>query len=146
MRLGLDLKGLKEVDKEFERLLREVPEAVAVGLYLEAEAIMAKSIREVPVDTGRLRATGFVQEPVIRGTGVTVMMGYGTNYAVYVHENTTARHTVGKAKFLQHPLEAAAEGFGSRVAKRAAQALIRGTRFRPGTFPTEPKDEPMEAV
>lgn len=33
----------------------------------------------------------------------TVIVGYHTNYAVYVHENLTARHTNGVAKFLEIP-------------------------------------------
>ena len=31
------------------------------------------------------------------------MVGYTAPYAVYVHENLTARHPVGQAKFLEQP-------------------------------------------
>jgi len=33
----------------------------------------------------------------------SVVVGYGTNYAIYVHENLKARHVVGEAKFLERP-------------------------------------------
>lgn len=33
-----------------------------------------------------------------------VIVGYTAEYAVYVHENLTARHPVGQAKFLEQPL------------------------------------------
>jgi len=32
-----------------------------------------------------------------------VRVGYTANYAVYVHENMEARHTVGQAKYLEKP-------------------------------------------
>jgi hypothetical protein len=145
MRFDFDVRGLQEVERGFQRLIREVPEALAVGMYLEAESIMSVSKRQVPVDTGRLRATGFVQLPVVSGSEISVTMGYGTNYAIFVHEITTARHRVGKAKYLQDPLEMSAQGMASRVARRAASQLVRGPRVRPGMFPTEPPAE-MGAV
>lgn len=127
------LQGLKDAEDLF-------PEAVGVGLYLEGEQIMSQSKRETPVDTGRLRSTGYVAPPVRRGTQILVVLGYGTNYAVFVHENLQARHKVGKAKYLQDPLEAAYVGLGMRVAKRAAEYIERGGKgFRPGrVHPTRP--------
>lgn len=32
-----------------------------------------------------------------------VIVGYQTSYAIYVHENLTAHHNVGQAKFLEQP-------------------------------------------
>lgn len=37
-------------------------------------------------------------------TDKDVTVGFTANYAVYVHENLTARHRVGQAKFLEEPL------------------------------------------
>jgi hypothetical protein len=33
----------------------------------------------------------------------TVVVGYTQNYAIFVHENMTAHHPVGQAKFLEQP-------------------------------------------
>jgi hypothetical protein len=33
----------------------------------------------------------------------SVMVGYAASYGLYVHENLSARHTVGQAKFLEQP-------------------------------------------
>lgn len=89
----------------------------ASGALLEvAETrIMGPSKRLVPVDTGALRSSGHVQPPVEAGPVVTVTLGYGgpagatvkgayVGYAIYVHENLTARHPVGQAKYLEQPL------------------------------------------
>jgi hypothetical protein len=105
--------------------------------------------RLVPVDTGNLRATGHVQPPVIAGRGVSVELGYGgtagpnmrlpaperletgqVGYAVHVHENLTAHHTVGQAKYLETPLKAAkallAKNLGLPI--KAAMRTKRGGR------------------
>lgn len=33
----------------------------------------------------------------------SVVVGYTQNYAIYVHENMTAKHPIGQAKFLEGP-------------------------------------------
>lgn len=144
----LDWKGFRQVDKALEQMIRQVPQGVGVGLYLEAEQIMSTSKREVPVDTGRLRSTGYVQLPQMKGTQIGVTLGYGTNYAVYVHEILSARHVVGKAKYLQDPLERAAQGLGNRVAKHAARYIARGGRGFPmgGLHPVRPPGDGEVAV
>lgn len=38
-----------------------------------------------------------------RHGGVSVIVGFSQNYAVPVHENTSAHHPVGMAKFLEKP-------------------------------------------
>lgn len=108
---------------------------LATGLYREAQGIMAQSKPLVPVDTGSLRASGYVDEPVIEGTAaigkqITVNFGYGGvaskinpktgeptgEYALYVHENLEAFHKVGIAKYLEVPFSAARSGMSERLA------------------------------
>ena len=92
---------------------------MASALYREGERIMATSKTEVPVETGALRASGQVTPPTITAQGVEVVLGYGNSsvgYAVYVHENLMARHPVGKAKFLEDPMNRARQGMEDRLA------------------------------
>ena len=47
-----------------------------------------------------------------------VVVGYTQSYAIYVHENLTAHHDVGQAKFLQQPFYGAVNGMAERVAAK----------------------------
>jgi uncharacterized membrane protein YdfJ with MMPL/SSD domain len=65
-------------------------------------------------------------------SGVTVAVGFSTGYAIYVHENLTAHHPVGQAKFLEEPARTMAAEIG-RVVREAwaktrdmGQALLMG--------------------
>lgn len=103
-------------------------EIVAGELYQEAEAIMDASKRIVPVDTGALRGSGYVDAPAIEDDGtISVQLGYGgpsAPYAVYVHENLSARHNPPtRAKFLEEPLLAALPAIPERIARALVAEL-----------------------
>ncbi len=74
--------------------------AAARSLKESAERIMAESNdKYCPVETGNLRASGFVDDPLVFGKGqVSVALGYGGTaapYALAVHENPRAGKTGG---------------------------------------------------
>ncbi len=100
-------------------------DALAASLYGEGLALLSESLREVPVATGRLRNTGYVNPPRTGGRGLVVEVGYGTDYAVPVHEKTEVNHPVGKAKFLADPLNTRLNGFERRVGARAKRFFDR---------------------
>jgi hypothetical protein len=53
-------------------------------------------------DTAALRNSANTR--AIDGKGyVEVIVSYGTEYGIYVHENLDAHHDVGQAKFLEQP-------------------------------------------
>ena len=122
------LKGVGELKKALEAGGDRAFRLAAEALYQEGEQIMTKSKEQCPVDVGNLRSTGHVELPEIKGKRVTVELGYGgpsgmtgpnakyVGYALYVHEDLTARHKVGKAKFLEDPMVEAANGLADRVA------------------------------
>jgi hypothetical protein len=95
--------------------------AAAAGLYVYAEKVMTEAKERCPVDTGRLRATGHVQPPEIGASEISVTLAFGTDYAIYVHENLAARHPVGEAKFLERAVMANAAGMASFLARSIAQ-------------------------
>jgi len=113
--------------------------AMQAAIYIEAEEIMTAAKKQTPVDHGNLRASGHVQIPSVSETGsVRVEIGFGgpagsgnvgdsnkedVGYAVYVHENLTARHTVGNAKFLEIPLRERMSGMTMRLAERVKRRL-----------------------
>ena len=58
----------------------------------------------------------------------TVVVGYTQNYAVYVHEDMTAAHKVGQAKYLEQP----ARDLSSQLGAIAAKAVSKGAPLRQG--------------
>lgn len=61
------------------------------GIVRAAAVIFRASQQLVPIDTGFLRASGFVR---VTGTGIKTVaaIGYTAAYAIYVHENLEALH------------------------------------------------------
>lgn len=121
--------GLR-ISQILEQYGEKAAAALGNGLYREAAGILAASRPLVPVDTGALRASGYVTEPVQEGNLLVVEVGYGGTaskinpktgepsgkYALMVHENLEAFHKVGMAKYLEIPFNAAVRGMGARLA------------------------------
>lgn len=101
--------GLDEIIKGIEKRSLWVRGALVAALYQEGLDLDAKSVRLCPVDTGRLRSTHFVSPPVNKNRP-RVEVGYGTNYALYVHED--------HKPFLRTAAEEAQTGYEARLAKR----------------------------
>ena len=83
----------------------------ATALLAEAmnslgELVMGDAKLECPVDTGALRASGYVML-VFTARGVfVVIIGFGgvaVPYALYQHETLSLHHAVGKSKYLEDP-------------------------------------------
>jgi len=107
--------------KEFERhMISQMPEILREAL----EPTFEKSQKYVPVDTGDLKESGFLQVVKTR-SGAFVSMGYGLGgrppYSVFVHEDLEASHKPPtRAKFLQSALEE-----DSSLIERRIQSLLR---------------------
>lgn len=125
--------GLPQVRRELQRSDQRFSNAFGAALYREGSRILRESLKEVPVDTGRLRSTGYVSPPTRKLlAGIVVEVGYGTNYAVRQHEDVSIRHRVGKAKYLQDPLQAAADGVTTRVVADMRKLAAAGVGFGSG--------------
>ena len=130
--LSVTITGEAAMVARLHALGREGPAVLAGALYRAGERIMTRSKDEfVPVKWGHLRASGHVQPPATHGNAVVVTLGYGgpaVTYAVPVHENVTARHPVGEAKFLERPLFEASRTLAADLAKDVAAVLARSGR------------------
>ena len=117
--MRLRLTGLDEVRKRVERAQEAAPSEIAGALNEEAERVMTRAKRLTPVDTGTLRASGIVESPEFRRFEVIITLGFGgpaAPYAIFVHERTEIRHTVGQPKFLEDAVIQSVPGFSDRVA------------------------------
>ena len=116
----------------------EIMKATGGGLFMEGEETIGEGKRETPVDQGPLINSGHVQLPKYTPTTVTVVLGFGgpagsgnqgssndddVGYAVYVHENMTAYHRVGKAKFLEDPVKRRQPTMTARLVRRINQRV-----------------------
>lgn len=113
------------VERRMLEVARRYPEAGATAVYQEALALLAESKQEVPVQYGTLRRSGYADAP----SGVDdphCVVGYGTNYALPVHERIEVFHPVGKSKFLIDPMLRRAAGYKERMTKRIAQNVRDG--------------------
>jgi len=104
----MTMVGDEEIMENLEILAEEAPEMLAAALWIEANEIINEAIMEVPVDTGVLRASANVGEPVINGQGISLALGFGgaaSAYAQVQHDNLSYRHTVGNALYLSGPFD-----------------------------------------
>lgn len=118
-----DIKlDVSPVALNLEKLAKEFAlEDIAAALRAEAEVVAEASKRLTPVDTGALRASHVVGDPVVDNSSVSVTIGVGgpsAPYAVIVHEVVEYHHPVGQSKFLQTAVSNYARIFAARMALR----------------------------
>jgi Bacteriophage protein of unknown function (DUF646). len=121
MNIRIDITGQDKVIGRLRSLGGDSTRVLAAALYQEGEGLIAEAKQETPVDTGALRASGYVAQPVTENSKVTVQVGFGgiaAPYAVFVHENAEANHPVGKWKYLEDPAKRRASTMAGRIAKR----------------------------
>lgn len=125
---NVKLEGMEKLQNMLKVGGQQATIATARALYTEANKVFFDSQAQVPIDTGALRASGIVTKPYVVGTTATVQISYGgaaAPYAVIVHEDLEANHTVGKAKYLEDPLSQAIPTIANSVAK-SVEALLKG--------------------
>jgi len=91
----------------------QITEGAMIAIRREAEKVLSDSLREVPVRDGPLKDSGRVVGPEVAFAAVAAAVTYGgaaKAYARRQHEETTWRHTVGKAKYLEDPAMRHASG------------------------------------
>lgn len=117
----------RAIERRIALINKTAERALMAWIYEEAEAIMTDSKEHyVPVDTGALKGSGFVEKPTLNGTAIRVALGYGgpaTGYALVVHERLGVHHPVGSAKYLEIPILNAKPSMGQRGAARLAAAF-----------------------
>ena len=133
--------GLNETLKAFKKMRStsgEPRRALKAALYEMGLRVMAQSKKETPVDTGRLRGSGYVQPPIDSRNGPTMELGFGTDYALFVHEDLEAHHSVGKAKFLIDPINRMRSKWEQTMADIMKRHLRSGRASVKRSQPTSP--------
>lgn len=127
--MAFKLLGLERFKLATRKKGKAIIRGLERGLVKEAEGVMTISKQAyVPVEFGTLKNSGFVDKPKRRGRRVVIELGFGgpaAPYAIFVHEDLLAFHTVGEAKYLEKPLRRARRGMAERLAKEIRAELRR---------------------
>lgn len=138
-----DQKSLDRFEAQCEAAIRNVGRGTKKATIAACEEILGNSMAEVPKDTYTLLMSAFYEVSRRTDTAATTwayeaIVGYGGNgdpvnpktgrrassYMVKVHEDLSAYHQNGKAKFLEDPVrEYAKENFPRTVFKYAQESL-----------------------
>lgn len=119
--MALEIKGADLLLRNIASLAKHGAREVAGAAYEEMEIEMAEAKNRTPVDTGVLRASGFVNPPAVRGRAFEIVLGFGgaaKDYAVPQHERTDYFHTVGQAKYLESVIDEGRDNYPQRIARR----------------------------
>ena len=138
-----DQKSLDNFEAQCEAAIRNIGNGTRKATIAACEEILGNSMAEVPKDTYTLLMSAFYE--VARRTDTSAstwayeaIVGYGGNgdpvnpktgrrassYMVKVHEDLSAYHSTGKAKFLEDPVrEYAKENFPRTVFTYAQESL-----------------------
>jgi hypothetical protein len=94
------------------------------SLYNIARGILSEAKKLVPIDTGDLQRSGKII-PIMLASGTkTYVVMFSMPYAMKVHEDLSAFHRVGQAKYLEVPFRMAS----STIKRQLADGIKRETR------------------
>jgi len=108
-------------------IAKQFPDDVAKAMYQEANIEVVEMKRRCPVDVsphaphpGNLRNSIHAELPIRDGLNISVIIATGKQapYAIYVHEDPDAIHTIGEWKFIENPLKESAPFMSQRIGAR----------------------------
>lgn len=118
MTVHIQVRDLDELRRRFMDFSEQYPAMAEKAVYLTLRPILTESKRICPVDTGYLRGSGYVSDPVSMYGAVRATIGYSAEYAPHVHENLEARHKPPtQAKFLETPIARALPDLAENLVK-----------------------------
>lgn len=119
-----------EFNRNCEVAIEKVQRGTKKATKAACEEILKDSLNEVPRHTSTLAKSAFYE---VLGSykNFTAILGYGGNgdpinsdtgrpaseYMVVVHEDLSAMHPIGKAKYLEDPVRRYEQRFPSRIRK-----------------------------
>lgn len=136
--LRVSVKGIKRIARNLDVAEERLSKELGGALFLEGRKVIEEAALEVPKDTLALYRSRFVTPPTTGKGEIKVICGFGTDsvinprtgrptsqYAVYVHERLDLKHPVGKAKFLEDPVNRARPDLEERLARHVAPLIGR---------------------
>jgi len=107
-------EGLENVLSNVEKLGKSITADALQGAEDAGYQILDVAAENCPVKTGRLKRSRF-----LKVIGFEVQIGFDTEYAAAVHEDTSAGHDTGEAKFLETPFKTAPQILPEAIVRKA---------------------------
>ena len=115
---SVDTTSVQRFSANCDAIMTKVGNGSRKALQSALEDILEESLKQVPIETGTLMDSASYEITGHYKTGWEGKIGYGMNidavnpnsgkpassYAVAVHEDLSAKHPIGKAKFLEDPV------------------------------------------
>ena len=113
---------MKGIEANLKEVLNAIEEHSVGALDRILRPTFELSQKYVPVDTGDLKASGFLEVSTSSAGRVNATIGYGKGgrppYTVFVHEMTEVHHTPPtRSKFLQAAIEEDLDDIQGRIAE-----------------------------
>jgi bacteriophage HK97-gp10 putative tail-component len=121
--MGCKLSGVAEMKARLAAVKATVHAQIVSAVEAEANRLLDLAKARTPVEVtkhakepGELRDSGTVTVAE-SGSKVTAVISFGTDYAVYQHEDLSLRHENGQAKFLESVLNEEVGNAADNLAK-----------------------------
>jgi len=124
----IEWSGLKELQYALNTAPRSLDPLFTQALNEEAQVIFARSQLLVPVATGALKGSGYVNPPKTEGKITYSEIGYGgpaSSYAMWVHESYSKHRRPTQRKFLERPVNERSRYLQKNIAIRMNDMLRR---------------------
>lgn len=118
----MPLSGVEDSERNTEGWMQQNWDKITVEFRDEVVGMVNEAMRRCPVDTGRLIST----IPNVSGIEtyedhLVGIVGCGTEYGVYVHEDLTKYHKwPGQAKFIETAVRLGADGMPERILQKVS--------------------------
>jgi len=136
--------ALEHIMKNLVKVDINVKAGAKKALIESAKGVMSQSVLEVPLDTGALSTSGYIEDPKEIGNRISITVGYGgandkrnpesgkmaSEYAMVVHETPEYHHSEGKWKYLEDPIRAYQGAFLNTFAKEMKVVFSKGVTPR----------------
>lgn len=141
---GLGLRtdvALEDLARDIHKASEGLQDALSAAIYKESLELIGESVKRVPVRVGILRASAYAAPPKNTPRGPEGEVGYGTEYALPVHERIEVFHRVGGPKYLESVMLERIKGYKNRIADSTSKNFAAGIGVRAisSDMPTKPK-------
>lgn len=138
IKMTVRITGMQELRRNLEKITAALISSPEDALKEMAETLIEKTDPDVPVRSGSLRDSHFVGPVERHGSEYSIECGYGradvvnakgvatSAYAQKVHEDLTAIHPTGKAKYLEDQLKLMSEDANGIFTKHITGVLKGG--------------------
>lgn len=105
------IRGVNQVMANFARVMNSIDDSASRAVAHWSFEVMDRALELVPVDTGELFRSNYVEKPRMTKQGPQGRLGFRADHAIPVHEATTQQFRDGQRKFLATAIEENKEKF-----------------------------------